>query len=64
MYIFLCIAGLPQSQEKSEKTKKMTKVSKKWGVFEKKSGNMTKFGKMLDFVCLNLQSSLFSKAFK
>ena len=35
----------------------------KWG-FCKKSEKLTKFKKKLDFVSLNLQNSLFLKAFK
>ena len=63
----LVLSGLPQGQEKSinqEKSgktkKKKTKVRRsqeKMGVFEKKSGNLTKFKKMSDFVSLNLQNS-------
>ena len=34
------------------------------GGFEKKSGNLIKLKKKSDFVSLNLQNSLFSKAFK
>ena len=70
----LVLSGLPQGQEKSinqEKSgktkKKKTKVRRsqeKMGVFEKKSGNLTKFKKMSDFVSLNFQNSLNSKAFK
>ena len=57
-------AGLPLGQEKFEK---ITKVRKKWGVLKKsqeKSGNFKKLKKDSDFVSLNLQNSLFSKAFK
>jgi len=48
---------------KVRKTKKMTKVGK-IEVFEKKSGKLTKLKENVRFVCLNLQNSLFSKAFK
>ena len=58
------IAGLPQGQESQEKLLKNVKIQEKMRVFGKKSGNLTKFLKTSDFVCLNLQNSLFSKAFK
>ena len=52
--------------EKSGKIKKNRKSQVKMGVFKKKikSSNLNKFLKMSDFVCLNLQNFLFSKAFK
>ena len=72
-----CISGLPLGQETSgnqeksgkikKKLQKSGKVRKKWGVLKKsqeKSGNLMKFKKKSDFVSLNLQNSLFSKAFK
>ena len=49
------LAGLPQGQENSGKTKKMTKVRKKGG-FKKKIHKKKTSG----FVRSNLQSSLFS----
>ena len=67
------LTGLPQGQEKSGnqkksgKTKKNDKSQEKMGVFEvfeKMSGNLTKFKKKLDIGRSNLQNSLFSKAFK
>ena len=54
------------NQEKSGKSKKNDKSQEKMGVFKKspeKSGNLIKLRKMSDFVSLNLQNSLFSKAF-
>ena len=56
---------LPQGQENQEKsgqTKKNVKGqenSVKNGSFWKKSGNLTTFEKISDFVCLNLENSLF-----
>ena len=52
---------MPQGQEKLGKTKKKDKSQEKMGVFEKKSGNLTKFEKISDFVCLNLQKLLMVK---
>ena len=58
-------AVLPQGQENQEKsgqTKKNVKGqenSVKNGSFWKKSGNLTTFEKMSDFVCLNLENSYF-----
>ena len=53
---------------KSGKIKKNDKSQEKMGCFEKKSGKVRKFDKVKkkksDFVSLNLQNSLFSKAFK
>ena len=49
---------------RSGKTKKKTKVRKKWGFLKTKSGNLTKLEKTSDYVSLNLQNFLFSKAFK
>ena len=60
-------AGLPNGQEKSVKNLKNDKSQEKMGGFEKKSGKARKFDKIKkksDFVSLNLQNSLFSKAFK
>ena len=50
MYV---VAGLPQGQEKLKKRQKSEKF-RKFDKIKKKS----------DFVSLNLQNSLFSKAFK
>ena len=52
-----------ENQEKSGKTKKMTS-QEKMGVFEKcweKSGNLTKFEKTSDFVCLVYKIPYFLK---
>ena len=56
---------LPQGQESLENQEKPGKTKKnqeKKGVFENKSGNLTKFEKTTDFVISNLQNFLFSKA--
>ena len=50
--------------EKSGKTKKVWQKSRSIGVFDKKSENLIKFELMSGCVYLNLQNSLFSKAFK
>ena len=60
-------SGLPLGQEirkSQEKFKKNDKSQEKMGGFEKKSGNSIKLKKKSDFVSLNVQNSLFSKAFK
>ena len=51
------IAGLPQGQKKSGKTKKNEKS-------QEKSENLTKFEKTLDFVSFNLKKSLYLKDFE
>ena len=53
-----------QGQESKEKLKILTKVwvnSVKNGCFWKKLGSLTKFEKISDFVCWNLQYSVLSK---
>ena len=53
----MSISGLPQGQE--------NQGQEKTGLFEKESGILTKFEKIsIDIVSSNIQSSLFSKAFK
>ena len=50
-------SGLPQGQE-SQQNKRKRQKSRKKGVFEIKSGNLTKFEKKRsNFVCLNLQKN-------
>ena len=54
-------------QEKSGKFFKNDKSQEKWGFLKKsqeKSGNLIKLKKKSDFVSLNFQNSLFSKASK
>ena len=62
--IMSCFQGCHMVRKSQEKLKKKDKSQDKMGDFEKKSGNLIKFKNKSDFVSLNLQNSLFSKAFK